>query len=1144
MNFLPLPSLKYITMNILRKLLIVIFSGINLNLFSLTIPVGKGSYTDVLPLGESAPQSTMYKTEKVTSPIPANDWWSSVVSDKWSFPHFAFPFSFDFDPHSQYGVIFTINYPNELTYTSSDIFGSHSNSGLMKVRVKKINGDYIHPEDVRLDSFGDFHISVFVKDNNSNEYYKTTYGHGLCFVYFEFSNGIDSVEIEFSADIQGFNRNTQNESRINQYPYTEIFVDNIGIEVIKNPRTYYGFYFSEDTRVLRISQSPPVLSIRFTGSDKFLSIGILTSRQDLDFFYNYAYSFVSDTKVEWSYNETNNEVITNFQVHTTSKRFNQQNTLLALFPHQWKNLNSGNMLYGKEYTTLRGKMKVSEGNSFSVKNRFFGILPFLPNMVNTSQRQHIYQLLNSEKDTLLEGPSEDDDNTYSTAKRVAKVAEMISVADQVGDVSTRDYLITRLKNVLTNWFTYTEGEKELFFYYDKNWGGLIGYNPAFDSENFTDQHFHYGYIIYASAILGLYDKSFVNDYGGIVEMLIRNCASPYRNDPLFPFLRTMDPYEGHSWANGFARGYDGNDQESTSEAMNFWTSVILWGLVTGNTTYRDLGIWGYTTEYSAIREYWFDIDKDIYPLFQRCLVSIVFGGKATHATYFSAQPECIHGIQFIPVHGGSFYLAYDIDYARKNYDEIVFENNNQPEDEVGWHSIIWRFQSLFDAPSVLQKYHEDPLCLNDGDSWTSLYYWLNNMNYLGRVASNKVYSDYSVYGVFDGYDGVRKYVVYNFDSSSRVVNFYDVSDGNYLGSLVVGGYSMLVSSSLVDIVEPDILDISLIEGSSVYGKVEIQVEVRDNVGIDRVEFYIDGNLVSIDNEYPYEYVWDSSGYSVGEHIVKVVVYDVNGLSSYRDVRVNVVRVYKLSISVVGMGYVEVDPYKEEYLFNESVKLVAVSSSGYIFSHWSGDVVSTSNPINIVMNGDKNIVCNFREIVSNVSYYMLNIVIEPLDGGEVKMEPSGGVYEVNSVVTLYAEAKEGYRFLYWYGDIIGVNNPINIVMDRDKVVVCKFEKLSDEDNRVYSYKIRSYPNPFVIGKEVCEIRFMVEEVVGVKDIEVKLYDNAGRLIRKLEVVNKGENRYISIWDGKDNDNKYVKSGIYFCNVKYKNKNKFAKIVGVK
>jgi len=1064
-------------MNNNEKIFISLFLVSKLSLFAAIIPVGKGSYTDVLPAGELQTQSDIYITENIKTPVPTNDWYSSIVSDKWSFQHFAFPFSFDFEPDNQYGVIFSISYPNEIQYFSVDrnidgYFGSHVNNGMVKLRVKKTSGDYIRPNDVRLNNFGDFHVEVLVKDNSSNEYYKTIYGHGLCFVYLEFSEGIDSIELEFSTNIQVFNKEGQNITQLVQQPYTEVSTDTIGIEIIKTPRTFYGLYFPENTKIVRISQSPPVISVKFSGSEKFMSIGLLPTKEDLSFYYNYAYSFVNNTEVSWSYNEKTNDVITNFQVYTLSKRFNQQKTLLALFPHQWKNIDSGNVISNKEYSTLRGKMKVVEGNSFSTKNKFFGILPFLPNVLNQDQVQHIIQLLNSEKDTLLEGPSDDDDNTYSTAKRCAKVADMICVADRLGDTSTRDYLITRLKNLLSNWFTYTEGEKEFFFCYNKNWGGLIGYNPAFGSENFTDQHFHYGYIIYASAILGLYDKSFVNDYGGMVELLIRNCASPYRNDPLFPFLRNMDPYEGHSWSNGFAKGVDGNDQESTSEAMNFWTSVILWSLVTGNTTYRDLGVWGYTTEYSAIKEYWFDIDKDIYPTYNRCLSSIVYGGKVTHSTYFSAEPECIHGIQFIPVHGGSFYLAYNQDYAIINYNEMISENNNQPENEVGWHSIIWRYQSLFDAPNVIQKYREDPLCLNDGDSWTSLYYWLNNMYYLGRVANSKVYSDYCVYSVFDGYDGVEKYVVYNFDSSSRTVSFYDVSNGSYIGSLVVGGYSMAVSSSLVilgDTILREILDISLVDGSTVYGEVSIEVNVVDNVGIDRVEFYIDNKLVYVDNKEPYLYIWDSSLYELGIHLIKVVVYDINGLSSYKELVVYVGKRYRLSIDVAGMGYVIVEPDKVGYDYGEIVRLIAVSSDGYKFSYWSGDVISSSNPV-------------------------------------------------------------------------------DIVIDRDKVVVCKFEKVEDTgevNNKMYGYKVGSYPNPFVVKKDVVEVRFKLDDVKDVIDIEVVVYDSLGRVVKELEVEDKGEGRYMSIWDGKDKENNYVKSGIYFCKVRYKNKkDMYTKIVCVK
>ena len=61
----------------------------------------------------------------------------------------------------------------------------------------------------------------------------------------------------------------------------------------------------------------------------------------------------------------------------------------------------------------------------------------------------------------------------------------------------------------------------------------------------------------------------------MVLLLIRDIASPDRDDPLFPFLRTFDPYAGHSWASGTALFGSGNNQESSSEAMNAWTGIIV-----------------------------------------------------------------------------------------------------------------------------------------------------------------------------------------------------------------------------------------------------------------------------------------------------------------------------------------------------------------------------------------------------------------------------------------------------------------------------------------------------------------------------------------------------------------------------------------
>ena len=57
---------------------------------------------------------------------------------------------------------------------------------------------------------------------------------------------------------------------------------------------------------------------------------------------------------------------------------------------------------------------------------------------------------------------------------------------------------------------------------------------------------------------------------------------------------------------------DGNDQESSSESMQFHSSLIHWGEITGNKAIRDLGIYLYTTEQSAIEEYYWDVNNQVF----------------------------------------------------------------------------------------------------------------------------------------------------------------------------------------------------------------------------------------------------------------------------------------------------------------------------------------------------------------------------------------------------------------------------------------------------------------------------------------------------------------------------------------------------
>ncbi|HEX7210899.1 MAG TPA: glycosyl hydrolase, partial [Propionibacteriaceae bacterium] len=46
--------------------------------------------------------------------------------------------------------------------------------------------------------------------------------------------------------------------------------------------------------------------------------------------------------------------------------------------------------------------------------------------------------------------------------------------------------------------------------------------------------------------------------------------------------RTFDAYAGHSWASGTAPFADGNNQESSSEAITAWTGLALWAKASAN----------------------------------------------------------------------------------------------------------------------------------------------------------------------------------------------------------------------------------------------------------------------------------------------------------------------------------------------------------------------------------------------------------------------------------------------------------------------------------------------------------------------------------------------------------------------------------
>ena len=130
-------------------------------------------------------------------------------------------------------------------------------------------------------------------------------------------------------------------------------------------------------------------------------------------------------------------------------------------------------------------------------------------------------------------------------------------------------------------------------------------------------------------------------------------------------MRNFSPFAGHSWANGFATFPFGNDQESTSESMQFASSLIHWGAITGNQSNRDLGVYIYTTEQSAIEEYWFDMEQRNFKSgYGYALASRAWGNGYDNQTFWTGDIAAAYGIELYPIHGGSLYLGQNIAYGR------------------------------------------------------------------------------------------------------------------------------------------------------------------------------------------------------------------------------------------------------------------------------------------------------------------------------------------------------------------------------------------------------------------------------------------------------------------------------------------------
>jgi len=90
----------------------------------------------------------------------------------------------------------------------------------------------------------------------------------------------------------------------------------------------------------------------------------------------------------------------------------------------------------------------------------------------------------------------------------------------------------------------------------------------------------------------------------------------------------------------------------------------------------------------------------------------------------------------------------------------------------------------------------------------------------------------------------------------------------------VNAYRALTGSGAsLDTTPPAVTITNPAASASIQGTVNVQGTATDNVGVSRIEVYIDGNLVNTVYASPYSYAWDTTSAANGSHSVVVKAYD-------------------------------------------------------------------------------------------------------------------------------------------------------------------------------------------------------------------------------------------------------------------------------
>ncbi|KAF9885782.1 hypothetical protein FE257_012364 [Aspergillus nanangensis] len=295
---------------------------------------------------------------------------------------------------------------------------------------------------------------------------------------------------------------------------------------------------------------------------------------------------------------------------------------------------------------------------------------------------------------------------YYSGKALSKFATLVYTVNTLGGNET--LAASTLQELKKAFAVFANNKQQYPLVYDAVWKGVVssasydGGDSGADFGNtlYNDHHFHYGYFIHAAAIIGALEPQWIEDNKDWVNMLVRDAGNAAGNDPLFPFSRSFDWYNGHSWAKGLFESFDGKDEESTSEDTMFAYALKMWGHTIGDASMEARGNLMLGILRRSLHNY-FLLEKGNknHPaaFVPNKVTGILFENKVDHTTYFGNNLEYIQGIHMLPLLPFSAYVRSQ-QFVREEWEAMFASHAAAPAEEVGggWKGVLYANLALID----------------------------------------------------------------------------------------------------------------------------------------------------------------------------------------------------------------------------------------------------------------------------------------------------------------------------------------------------------------------------------------------------------------------------------------------------------------